>query len=487
MAPKKNSSLTHLMLLKLNFYLILATAGIGLAIISPHVFSEGMFMDGLIYATTAHNMAEGFGSFWIPFLSKTFNPEFFGHPPLAFAIQSFFYNIFGDSYLIEKLYSLCTVIICCIIIHRILKTAGAYQSWFSIFMMCTTPVIYWSATNNMLENTLSVFLLLSVLWMLLALKSQPKPMLMLFSGMAILAGFLTKGPVALFPLIFSFLYIAVYGQITLKRVLFALLPFLSLSFLFGMLLLFPAAEKSINQYFNIQVVEGIQNTSTVNNRFFILFTFLNQIIHIIIICIALLVFARVKKWRLEISPSYRNLSSIFLITALAGILPLMITMKQRPFYLVPALPFLFIAIGLYYQPVLIYLSKKLTSKPGRFNAIKITALVFLISGFTAAFVQSGTPGRDRELLHDVHQIGKIIHREEILDLQTDLISNWNLHGYFARYYKIWLNRNTPGENRYLLISAGNYNPNLYPGYSLVECGSTTFLLLEKSDLTRSAK
>ena len=89
----------------------IGTIAIFLAIISPHMFSDGMFMDGLFYAAISHNLAQGMGSFWDLFLTHTLFPHFQGHPPLAFGIQSLFFKYLGSSIYIERIYSLTTFII----------------------------------------------------------------------------------------------------------------------------------------------------------------------------------------------------------------------------------------------------------------------------------------------------------------------------------------------------------------------------------------
>lgn len=76
--------------------------GIFFILICPNFLTEGMFMDGLMYSAISKNLANGIGTFWNPYLSETLFPEFHEHPPLAFGIQSIFYNLFGESFYVEK-------------------------------------------------------------------------------------------------------------------------------------------------------------------------------------------------------------------------------------------------------------------------------------------------------------------------------------------------------------------------------------------------
>ena len=59
---------------------------------APALFTEGMFMDGLMYATVAKNLAHGEGSFWFLKFSDTYLTSFHEHPPLIFGLQSFYHQ-----------------------------------------------------------------------------------------------------------------------------------------------------------------------------------------------------------------------------------------------------------------------------------------------------------------------------------------------------------------------------------------------------------
>ena len=97
------------------FYIIIF--GLFLIICAPTLWSKGMFMDGLYYATISRNLAEGTGSFWQLHFTATSYPIFYEHPPLAMGLQSIFFKIFGDSVYVERFYSLLTFIITGLIIH----------------------------------------------------------------------------------------------------------------------------------------------------------------------------------------------------------------------------------------------------------------------------------------------------------------------------------------------------------------------------------
>ena len=99
------------------YFLIVFALFLGVS--APALFSDGMFMDGLLYATVAKNLANGIGSFWYLHLSETLYPVFHEHPPLAIGIQSILFRILGDSIYIERFYSLFTFLITGLIIYLI--------------------------------------------------------------------------------------------------------------------------------------------------------------------------------------------------------------------------------------------------------------------------------------------------------------------------------------------------------------------------------
>lgn len=71
----------------------------------PRLAQLGMFVDGVVYATLAHNPAQGIGSFWAVQHTEAVHPVFYDHPPLAFGLQSLLFRAVGDSVMVERVYS----------------------------------------------------------------------------------------------------------------------------------------------------------------------------------------------------------------------------------------------------------------------------------------------------------------------------------------------------------------------------------------------
>ncbi|NQY66294.1 MAG: glycosyltransferase family 39 protein, partial [Flavobacteriales bacterium] len=180
-------------------YLFLFVGFLFLTIVSGGLFSEGMFMDGLLYADISRNMANGLGSFWHPHLSNNLHPEFYEHPPLALGLQSIFFKLFGDSILVERFYSLLTYVLVGYLIVSIWGklTGDKKTGWVPILLWITMDNVTWAVANNMLENTMSIFVCLSVL---LYLKSDERKRFMwiILAGISLACGVLTKGFLCLY-------------------------------------------------------------------------------------------------------------------------------------------------------------------------------------------------------------------------------------------------------------------------------------------------
>ena len=123
--------------------------GLFLCLISPLLLSDGMFLDGIIYASVSKNLSQGIGTFWNPHFTDTRYAEFHEHPPLVFGLLSIFYRIFDDHVYVEKIYSLSTILIQAVLIHLIWKKIKINnESWIPILIWFCFPFISWTATNK---------------------------------------------------------------------------------------------------------------------------------------------------------------------------------------------------------------------------------------------------------------------------------------------------------------------------------------------------
>jgi len=410
--------------------------GLFLVIVGQPLFSDGMFMDGLWYATISKNLANGLGTFWYPHFTNTIFPAFHEHPPLAFGLQSLCFSIFGDGIYVERFYSLGTFFIVGLLIHFIWKewSGSSKFSWIPLLLWVCIPTVSWTFANNMLENTMGIFLCLSVWFYLRSLKAN-RWFYLFVSGLMLILGALSKGFVALFPWSFPFFLWIVSRQISFRRMFTdtgmlvgcTLLPFIIL------LMSSTEAYDSLHRYFIQQVVGSIENVQTVENRFYILRKSFEELIPCFSILLITYFIGRNKKLDATVlKGSMKKALPLFLL-ALSGVAPMMISMKQRSFYISATYPFFAISLGIFIFPIVKPLFKNLKYSGKGFKIFKVTAYLFLLTGIGLSFAQRGRIGRNRGVVEDVHTILKYVPEGSIIGICPKLRNEWGPHGYFNRY------------------------------------------------------
>ena len=169
------------------FWLLLI--GLFLILVSRSLLTEGMFFDGVTYASISRNMAEGQGTFWNPHYTQALYPEFRQHPPFALGMEALAFKAFGDHWWVEKFYSVLMFLLSVLFIALIWKrtTNNLRWAWLPLLFWLAMPLVSWSATNNLLENTMAVFVLLSVYLMIVGYQRHHKIWLFLSAVTLLLA------------------------------------------------------------------------------------------------------------------------------------------------------------------------------------------------------------------------------------------------------------------------------------------------------------
>lgn len=385
----------------------------------PNIFQEGLFMDGLIYSTLAHNLANGIGTFWFPSFSKTLMINFHEHPPLVFGIQSMFFRLLGDAFYVEKIYSTLTAILTAWFIMLIWEKISYSQKirelyWLPILLWITIPNCFWSYNNNMLENTMGLFSLAAVYCLLTSLNKQFRLQILYFllAGLLLFFSFLSKGFTGLFPLAFFFCYYLIFsksfgGKSMLINSLIMLTVFFTISALF--LYINEPALGSLTKYFNSQVLESLQGKRVVVQRWFIMSVLLRELLIIITITIVL-VLMYYKKSFLQIKKESKAIGNfiLFILIGLSASAPIMISPKQLGFYIVPSLPYFAIGFSMLIAHIV-------SAYLDRINQISLGFKLFKYLGYSLIFlsiflstINYGNYTRDKLLIHDVKLIGENI-------------------------------------------------------------------------------
>lgn len=425
------------------FWLLLI--GIVLILLSNSLLTEGMFLDGVTYACISRNMTIGLGSFWNPHYTQTIGNVFHSHPPLAFGLEALLFKVFGDHWWVEKLYSALTFLVLGILIAAIWKrtTNRPRMAWLPLLFWSVMPIVSWIATNNMLENTMTVFVLLSVYLMIVSYQRNNK--LWLFLGaFSLFLAFLSKGFTGLFPLVFPVLYCIFDDKRRwIQGPIDTLLLMVTLAVLSGvMFLAFPPSFSYLKDYINIQVIGGGLHEATISTRFYIVFRWLGQMIAPLIIIAVVLILSKLKTKVFE-SPPDKAWFLIFLILGLTGVLPIMLSVKQSGYYMLAALPFFALACGHFTLSTVNILMQKIT--PNLRKWMTLGASGILLIGIVLNVIHIGKYGRDEVLIEDVKKRIAEADGRTIIEIPPEEYTNWVAHAYFMRYGKISLIPNTQTE------------------------------------------
>lgn len=445
------------------FLFSLLTLNLCLILIGIPLVTEGTFFDALLYSSISRNMAELGSPFWSPSYLFHDIKVYYEHPPLHFWLQSYFFVVFGDHLWVDRVFSFVVFSLSLLILCRIwsLVTETINESprllWLPCFIWITTPIISWSYPFTMLENTLTLFTVLSALLFLEYKRTSCRPLFLLYI-LTIVGAFLTKGPVGLFPLMLPLLYgICFTPEYGKKYFLeFCLSWFIFVSIICGICVLNNEAYLFLKQYFNQQVFASLSGArESKQSPWTPLFGIVKQTI--VTFLLGLLVIQDrknlfVKMWE---GVEHRKIFLFLLSIALSASLPLVISPKQRLFYLIPSLFFYALSLAALFLPGVALRQRSMESRPG--INIKISRILMVMTLVILVFLgmMGGRVRRDHEAIEVTQYIKNLVSSNETLDMLPE--PDWTLINYLQRYYKITTNIG-PSLTSNILITPRSYKP-----------------------------
>lgn len=435
------------------FWLI--TLGVAFLLTLPVLIKDGMFIDGVLYSAVSHNLANGIGTFWFP--SFSFNNmagilnSFHEQPPLLFGIQALFYKVFGSSMYVERFYTFLMLLLNILLIKKLWerlfqdKPDLAKLSWLPVFLWITIPVCFWSFTHNMHENTVSVFVLCSVLFLLDAIRSDRQKQSMfylLLSSLFVFLASFSKGLPGLFPLAAPMMFV-IGNKLSIKKALiFSVVMTLIVAGVYGFLLLSDDARQSLYNYVYLRLLKRIQDVPTTSNYLDTLFRLFFESLPMIGLTVLIKWFYRGK---ITTDRSFSLWSYTFLGIGLLGVMPLMLTLVQKGFYMLPALSFVATAFAVFISREIHDLCSRLLSSGNRNRILKWTGIVLLLTSLSITVLNIDKYSRNESLLKDIHAAGQLIPPHSVINCTYDLQRDWSLQTYLSRYYFISLDTNAPHE------------------------------------------
>ncbi|OFY59288.1 MAG: hypothetical protein A2V50_07680 [Bacteroidetes bacterium RBG_19FT_COMBO_42_10] len=459
-------------------YFYITVSGIFLIIISSALLSDGMFMDGVLYATMAKNLANGIGTFWQSHMSEIIFPAFINHPPLAIGLESIFFRILGDSRFVERFYSLLAIMLTGLIIVSIWKSLGKRSStgWLPLLFWIVMPSVTWATVNNMLENTMGIFICLSILFYIKSLKSN-RILYIILGGVMLSLGFLTKGFVTFFPLVFPFFLwlftrkTSFWSVITdsLLLVVSAVLP-LILMFLF-----IPEYREVLPGYLAV-TFDLVGGVATKDSRFYIVYRLLMELLPSLGIITIFLIYCHIKKIGLNQLSGNLSLAASFFCLGLCGVLPIMITKVQSGYYLLTSLPFFAISLSLLIIPNVQNVLERINYKS---SGYKIAGIALLSAGIILSVSFSGHINRDKNKIKDMRVIIARLPESTTVNILPDMGTDWSLHAYYARYKNISLDPDLNNKHEYLLINNVLYSDTIPYRFEKIELRTSEYELFRR--------
>lgn len=491
----------------------------------PLVTRRGIFLDGLVYATIARNMAIDRGDFWHPVYVGAI-AQFRDHPPLAFWLESLAFRMCGDHWWVEKLYSVLAAVATGAVLvatwRWLVRGKSELQAcgWIPLALWVTLPCWQWTLANNLLENTLSIFTGAAVYAALRASFSRRlwAPWIALAGG-CILAAVLTKGPVGLFPLVapaaagICFRQ-AAGGERWLRRTLWQQLLLVGVVLL-GIAWLLGHADSAeyLRLYWQQQVMASLKGQRethpSIIGRAHILWEVFTNLLPGIVLAGVVNWWARrqrqaaaklngepaaarrasraARPGSVTAVPDMLRLGAWFcLLLGLAASCPVAISPKQTNFYVTPSYPFYVLAVALACGDSLAQLGRGIA--PARLARtqrwLKIGAVAGVLASVAVCGLWWGTPRRDRREIDIARTVSQYVGTEVSIDVTPEVSREWALLGYLDRYHRIRLERdNAEREFRLELQGAGA----LPAGYAAVDVELPRYRLLRKTSGAAEAK
>lgn len=418
------------------WYLVVALCA---ALLLPALFMDGMFIDGLLYASVAKNYAIGNGTFWNMQFSEIHHKEFHEQPPLMFFLQGMFFKIFGLSLYTERIYCLVAAVINAWLISRAWKivTKDATTSWLPVLFWFVMPVTFWAFTNNVEECTMSIFAMLAMNAILRALfNDAEKNHWWIIAGLWILLAGLTKGVQGMFLLASPLwaLLILQKGSVKdfLRRcVLIAIVPAI-----FVLIAWFtPTIHDSFDAYFTSRFGKTFSNvTANTDSRFHILFELLLDILPVIFLVAVFFATGRNTPGLRSVFRSGFRTRIFFAVCALSGILPLMVTLEQRGFYLVTALPMVAMAFALPLLPVAQRVNAFFSKRKSWSIAFTSMAAIGFVVVIFLTIKTAGQPKRDADKIEALQEVASYTGENTLLTADNYWNGEWSFLCYAQRFH-----------------------------------------------------
>lgn len=386
----------------------------------------------------------------------------------------------------ENLYNLLILIVTIVLLAAIWKqffkgTKLASMSWLPVLCWYSLLIVWYAMPNNFLDSTMTVFCLLSCYFQLRAFEigntSRQRNAFLLLGGFSIFLSVMTKGPVGLYPLAFSGIYLLFYKRVKWTDTVFStILLVTAFSVPLLLLFLYEPARFFFSKYFEGQVVNALlQKREKVSEEpgahLYLLKELFRSVWPHLAATIGLFLIARFTGIKTYLSQNTARIALVCLMVATSGIVPMLVSVKQYHHYLLPAMPFVALLFA-------VLVSEIVEALYGfNLSLSKIATVVAAICCWVITF-QKLEYHEQNVISNNTRQLMKHIPQSATLGVCSNLLNNPDIYAYSQRYHQMSL-CSRADTTTYTLVDANCVDAYKKIGHELVSLEGNYFLLIKK--------
>ena len=398
----------------------------------------------------------GEGSLWAPLHTATDGEPFFEHPPLGFALEAIGFSIFGDSFFVERGFSLLVFGLHALLIMATWRRLMPVRyDWLPLFFWILPASVTWSVVNNMLENTQALFTTAAVYCLIRALgdnSARAEYRWAILAGVAVTAATLTKGPVGLFPLAVPLMLPLLPRAQPPRRLFTVWMTTIAVVAAAAMTLAaFQGPRHDIAEYLRRQVGPSLRGQRELASSKFAILGYLGwDVIGKMSILAAALRWFGLRSGRAM--PGSNSATWFFLTVGLVASIPIAASPKMSGHYFVPSAPFFALAAGAFVRPALDWFDQ-LPPRGWGERVPLILAAALLVAAIGLPLARGPIEPRDLETVASLDAIASATPRGATIGTCRASQYDWGTASYMQRFFRVSLDaRDAPVEDWFLSIN-----------------------------------